>query len=192
MRRLENVLGTWKVLLIFFVAGVAGNVASTIFLPMIPLIGPWGSICGLISFLLFEFVYNRSYFLKPWKVFAKIFLILSILFLVSVFIPWVNFFANFFGFLYGLLTFFIILPGKTKSIGTSLEDRSKGKMPTIIKQLFSVTILVLITFLLIILYCHPRQIEPFLEYTKFFNCIPLTPRWCSSLDITYDKIRALN
>ncbi|KAI2801861.1 Inactive rhomboid protein 2 [Blomia tropicalis] len=53
MSVLEETYGTRKIILLYFISGVGGNLASSIFLPLTPEIGPMSTFFGLLSLLIY-------------------------------------------------------------------------------------------------------------------------------------------
>ena len=110
LRNLEKFAGTVRVTIIYILSGVAGNLASAIFVPSRPEVGPAGSLAGVIAclFVIFvsDFIDDMRQNLKVmfgWLVF------LLVCFTLGLF-PGVDNFANMFGFLMGLFLSVALLP----------------------------------------------------------------------------------
>ncbi|XP_027201752.2 rhomboid-5 isoform X2 [Dermatophagoides pteronyssinus] len=175
MRRLEQLLGIWRTFLIYFVSGIGGNLASAIFLPLTPEVGPNSALFGLIAFLFIESYKQRKQY--GIIVFVKISAALFFLFIPGLILPFVDIYTLIFGFLYGFLMINILDPRKINC-----------------KQLriAAAILLSILTLILILLFIFATEIiEQYRYYTNIFNCIPFLFN-CSNIDIAYDEIKALN
>ncbi|OTF82964.1 inactive rhomboid protein 1-like protein [Euroglyphus maynei] len=174
MRRLEQLLGIWRTVLIYFISGIGGNFASTIFLPLTPDVGPNASILGLIAFLFIESYKQRKKhgLIVSLKIFCALFVLL-----LPGFSPFVDFYSLVFGFIYGLLVITIVDPRDSKS-----------KLSRI---LAAISFLVLTLSLLLLFIFATDLLERFRYFTNLFNCIPFLFN-CSEFDIVYDEIKSLN
>lgn len=159
---------------LYGVSGVGGNLASAIFLPETPEIGPMGAFFGILSLLLCQIIQNRKVYYRPCFTFFKTSCCLPIIFVLGFIVPWINNFSNIFGFFFGLLTVPLILPGK------------KNRYFYI-----GLTLLILLSTLLLYLFYNSRIVEPYLETLKHVNCLPFTAKWCS-MDVGLKEIQVLN
>ena len=66
LRDLEKLAGWWRIALIYILSGVIGNLASAIFVPYKPDVGPSGAQYGLIACLFVEFVQSWQLLDQPW------------------------------------------------------------------------------------------------------------------------------
>ena len=162
--------------MLYLISGVGGNLASSIFLPMTPEIGPMGAFFGILSLLLYQIITNWDHFANPCSTFFKVSGFLPLFFILGLFFPWINNFSNTFGFIYGFLTVFLILPNKYRKRSFFI----------------SIILLSLLTALLLFLFYNSHYVEPYFSKFKYLNCIPITGSWCSSMDIAYKEIKALN
>lgn len=179
MRRLEQLLGKFRIIVLFFVSGLTGNLASSIFLPVTPDVGTNAALFGLISFLLYEMFKQRHSYQRPKKVIAKIVCILIILLLPGLFLPFVDFYSIFFGLLSG--SFILIL----------IHPREQSKL----KKISSIILLTLLLVFLILMFIFADEyLDRIRSYTDLLNCIslPYLNLNCSNIDIAYKEIRALN
>ncbi|KAF7490808.1 Inactive rhomboid protein 1 [Sarcoptes scabiei] len=179
MRRLEQLLGKFRIIVLFFVSGLTGNLASSIFLPVTPDVGTNAALFGLISFLLYEMFKQRHSYQRPKKVIAKIVCILIILLLPGLFLPFVDFYSIFFGLLSG--SFILIL----------IHPREQSKL----KKISSIILLTLsLVFLILMFIFADEYLDRIRSYTDLLNCIslPYLNLNCSNIDIAYKEIRALN
>lgn len=160
---------------LYLISGIGGNLASAIFLPDTPEIGPMGSFFGILSLLLYEIITHWQALENPCFTFFKVGCCLPIFFIFGFIFPWINNFSNIFGFIFGILTVFLILPGnhKNKSFYISLA------------------LLCFLMCLFILLFYKNESFEPFLKKFRYLNCIPFTDTWCST-DIGLKEIKALN
>ena len=125
LRDLEKLAGWWRIALIYILSGVIGNLASAIFVPYKPDVGPSGAQYGLIACLFVEFVQSWQLLDQPWvsffiftKKFSTYFFQYAVLKLavIAVFLflfgllPWVDNYAHLFGFISGILLSFALLP----------------------------------------------------------------------------------
>ena len=125
LRDLEKLAGWWRIALIYILSGVIGNLASAIFVPYKPDVGPSGAQYGLIACLFVEFVQSWQLLDQPWVSFfsssqeilkfffqyavLKLAVIAVFLFLFGL-LPWVDNYAHLFGFISGILLSFALLP----------------------------------------------------------------------------------
>lgn len=172
----EEAYGTRKIIALYLISGIGGNLASALFLPTSPEIGPMGAFFGILSLLLYDIISNWNMFDNPCRTFFKVSGFLPIFFVLGLFFPWINNFSNTFGFIFGLLTVFLILPNnyRNKSFWISL--------------LLLLCLFGLLTFL----FYNSHYVQPLPRFVSFLNCIPLTSSWCSNMDISYKEINTLN
>ena len=71
LRDLEKLAGWWRIALIYILSGVIGNLASAIFVPYKPDVGPSGAQYGLIACLFVEFVQSWQLLDQPWVRFLR-------------------------------------------------------------------------------------------------------------------------
>ncbi len=160
---------------LYGISGIGGNLASAIFLPETPEIGPMGAFFGILSLLLYQVISNWDLLHKPFFIFLKTSCCLPIIFVLGFFVPWINNFSNIFGFIFGSLTVPLMQPNnyKNKSFYISL------------------TLLLLLSSSLFVFFYNSHLVEPYLDSFKYLNCLPLTEKWCS-MDVGLKEIKVLN
>lgn len=176
MRRLEQLLGIWRTVLIYFLSGIGGNMASAIFLPLTPEVGPNASLLGLISFLFIE-CYRQQNINGKVIIMLKIFVALFILFVPGFLLPFVDIYSLVFGFIYGFLITTIVHPDESKSMTSRI--------------IATISFIVLTTILIVLFIFATDLLEQYRYYTNLLNCLPIIMD-CSKIDIVYDEIKALN
>nr|CAD2191232.1 unnamed protein product [Meloidogyne enterolobii] len=109
MRRFEIMIGWHRLSAIYFISGIGGYLASAVFVPYMPEVGPAGSEGGVLGALIVHILYSWSWLNQPFRV---LFLHLAIAFGLFIlgFLPWIDNWAQVSGFLFGSLTAIILLP----------------------------------------------------------------------------------
>ncbi|XP_025835911.1 inactive rhomboid protein 2 isoform X2 [Agrilus planipennis] len=176
MRDVEKLTGSLRVGIIYIGSGVAGNLASAIFVPYRADVGPSGSHFGLLACLIVE-VLNAWPMLKhPYRALCKLLLVTFVLFLIGL-VPWVDNYAHLFGFVFGFLLSYALLP----FISFGPYDRQK-KIVLIWVCLLSAGILfaclVLLFYIIPVYDC---------EICSYFNCLPITNEFCASQNIDFKR-----
>lgn len=178
MRPLEQLLGKWRIIVLYFTSGIGGNLASAVFMPFTPDVGPHASLIGLFAFLIHEMLSQRSLnYKKPWLVIFKLIAILLFLLIPGLFLPFVDFYSIIFGMIYGEFIMIIIHP---------LDKSIKLKFFAAI-ILFSLT-----TFLIYLLYDDNDFLRHHQPYLNKLNCLLPSIINCSDIDVAYKEIGALN
>eukprot|EP00002_Diphylleia_rotans_P031716 TRINITY_DN6601_c0_g2_i1.p2 TRINITY_DN6601_c0_g2~~TRINITY_DN6601_c0_g2_i1.p2 ORF type:complete len:252 (+),score=43.25 TRINITY_DN6601_c0_g2_i1:1084-1839(+) len=112
-KELEKRYGVFRVLPIFVIAGIGGNLASVIFLPNQIQVGASGSLYGLMSCMLIDLIRNwklfKKYKINPWKYLFQIIAQILVSFAMGL-LPGVDNFAHLGGFITGMLAGLIFLP----------------------------------------------------------------------------------
>ncbi|KAL3274381.1 hypothetical protein HHI36_015779 [Cryptolaemus montrouzieri] len=176
MRDLEKLTGSLRICLIYMGSGVSGNLASAIFVPYRADVGPAGSQFGLLACLIVEVLNSWPMLKHPKRALCKLLCITFALFLVGL-LPWVDNYAHLFGFVFGFLLSYALLP--FISFGT--YDRQK-KIILIWVCLMSAGILFI--FLVILFYVTPVYN---CKICSYFNCLPLTRDFCASQNINFKR-----
>ncbi|GMR56473.1 hypothetical protein PMAYCL1PPCAC_26668 [Pristionchus mayeri] len=109
MRDLENYIGWKRMAFIYFISGIGGNLASAIFVPFNPEVGPSGALAGVVTTLFVDVFANRDMLQQPALAIAQNGGWLLALFVVGL-LPWVDNWAILFGTVFGLLATFVFLP----------------------------------------------------------------------------------
>ncbi|XP_044758654.1 inactive rhomboid protein 1 [Coccinella septempunctata] len=176
MRDLEKLTGSLRICLIYMGSGVAGNLASAIFVPYRADVGPAGSQFGLLACLIVEVINVWPMLKHPRRALGKLLAITFVLFLVGL-LPWVDNYAHLFGFVFGFLLSYALLP----FISFGSYDRQK-KIILIWVCLLSAGILFI--FLVILFYITPVYN---CKICSYFNCLPLTRDFCASQNINFKR-----
>ncbi|EEB14779.1 rhomboid, putative [Pediculus humanus corporis] len=176
MRDLEKLTGPLRIGIIYLGSGVAGNLASAIFVPYRAEVGPAGSQFGLLACLVVEVLNVWPMLQRPENALMKLLGIVLVLFLFGL-LPWIDNYAHFFGFVFGFLLSYAFLP----FVSFGPYDRTK-KVTLIWICLFSAGIvfgaLVVLFYIVPIYEC---------QVCNYFNCIPLTRDFCAEQNINFIK-----
>ncbi|XP_063234424.1 inactive rhomboid protein 1 isoform X2 [Bacillus rossius redtenbacheri] len=174
MRDLEKLTGSLRIMIIYMGSGVAGNLASAIFVPYRADVGPAGAQFGLLACLIVE-VLNAWMMLKqPEQALLKLVGITLLLFLVGV-LPWVDNYSHLFGFVFGFLLSYALMP--FLSFG-EYDRRKKVALVWVclLSALFLFAALVVLFYVVPVYDC---------EVCGYFNCVPLTRDFCASQNINF-------
>lgn len=181
MRDMEKLTGAIRMAIIYVGAGIAGNLASCIFVPYHVEVGPAGSQFGILACLLVEVLQSWQMLERPSIALLKVLVPIILLFMLGL-LPWIDNWAHVSGFLFGFLLAFSLLP--YVSFGT-FDRRRK-----LIGILFSLGGAILLFILLVILfYVLPLYDCPGCQY---FNCIPFTPDFCKNMEIDINRNTTYN
>lgn len=178
MRDLEKLAGPVRIGIIYIVSGITGNLASAIFEPHKPEVGPGGSHFGLLASLFVELRNNWPYLVNPKRSLFKLLIVTIILFIMG-FLPWVDCWAHGFGFISGFLLSYALFPFAYKH---KVESAIMWKITRILICLG--TVLVMLIVLFIVFYLFPIKDCKFCD---ILNCIPFTADFCAEQKIDYNK-----
>lgn len=176
MRDLEKLTGSLRICLIYMGSGVGGNLASAIFVPYRADVGPAGSQFGLLACLIVEVLNSWQMLKHPRRALFKLLMITFVLFLIGL-LPWVDNYAHLFGFAFGFLLSYALLP----FISFGIYDRQK-KIVLIWVCLLSAGFLFI--FLVLLFYVTPVYN---CKICSYFNCLPLTRDFCASQNINFKR-----
>ncbi|XP_034942299.1 inactive rhomboid protein 1 isoform X2 [Chelonus insularis] len=176
MRDLEKITGSLRIALIYFTGALAGNLASAIFIPYRAEVGPAGAHFALLATLVVEVLNCWPMLKHPRRALTKLILILTGFLILGV-LPWVDNYAHFFGFIFGFLASYALMP----FISFGQYDHRR-KILLIWICLF--LILGLFALLLTLFYNIPVYE---CEICKLFNCIPFTRDFCASQNINFKR-----
>uniref|UniRef100_A0A914HKC1 Peptidase S54 rhomboid domain-containing protein n=1 Tax=Globodera rostochiensis TaxID=31243 RepID=A0A914HKC1_GLORO len=154
MSRFEIMIGWLRLSAIYFVSGIGGYLASAVFVPYMPEVGPAGSEGGVLGALIVNILYNWSDLDCPLRVLLFHLLIAVILFLTG-FLPYIDNWAQLFGFIFGSLMALVVIPYIT--FGTDFGKRDEPAVPAkrdtrLVIVVGSSTIMALLFFFLAILF----------------------------------------
>uniref|UniRef100_A0A6P7G5S4 Inactive rhomboid protein 1 n=1 Tax=Diabrotica virgifera virgifera TaxID=50390 RepID=A0A6P7G5S4_DIAVI len=173
---LEKLTGSLRIGIIYIGSGVAGNLASAIFVPYRADVGPSGSQFGLLACLIVE-VLNAWPMLKhPNQALCKLLSITLVLFFVGL-LPWVDNYAHLFGFVFGFLLSYAFLP----FISFGKYDRHK--------KIFLIWVCLAAASILFICLVLLFYIIPVYDckVCSYFNCLPITRDFCASQNINFKR-----
>ncbi|XP_076679879.1 rhomboid-5 isoform X3 [Andrena cerasifolii] len=176
MRDLEKLTGSLRIALIYFIGALAGNLASSIFIPYRAEVGPAGAHFALLATLIVEVLHCWPMLKHPRRTLSKLIVILLGLLVLGI-LPWVDNYAHLFGFIFGFLAAYALMP----FISFGHYDRRR-KIWLI--WICLVLIVVLFTLLLALFYNVPVYE---CEVCKLFNCIPFTRDFCASQNINFKR-----
>ncbi|KAB0792456.1 hypothetical protein PPYR_14415 [Photinus pyralis] len=176
MRDLEKLTGSLRIAIIYLGSGIAGNLASAIFVPYRADVGPSGSHFGLLACHIVE-VLNAWPMLKhPNQALCKLLSITLFLFVIGL-MPWVDNYAHLFGFVFGFLLSYALLP----FITFGPYDRQKKIVliwVCLLSAAFLFICLVLLFYIIPVYDC---------EVCSYFNCLPITRDFCASQNINFKR-----
>jgi len=134
--------------------------------------GPSGSQFGLLACLFVDVIHNWRLIQNPGWALGKLTIITVLLFVLG-FLPMIDNYAHVFGFLFGFMLSFALLPYVTFGL---VEER--GKVIGIVVCL--VVCVCLLNVLIVLFY-----VSPIYSCTgcQFFNCIPFTNKFCRSMEV---------
>ncbi|XP_031837323.1 rhomboid-5 isoform X2 [Nomia melanderi] len=176
MRDLEKLTGSLRIALIYFIGALAGNLASAIFVPYRAEVGPAGAHFALLATLIVEILHCWPMLKHPRRALSKLIVILMGLLVLGI-LPWVDNYAHLFGFIFGFLAAYALMP----FISFGHYDRRR-KIWLI--WICLILIAVLFTLLLTLFYNVPVYE---CEVCKLFNCIPFTRDFCASQNINFKR-----
>ncbi|XP_073997188.1 rhomboid-5 isoform X6 [Rhodnius prolixus] len=176
MRDVEKLTGTLRLIILYLGSGVAGNLASAIFVPYRADVGPAGANSGLLACLIVEILNMWPMLQHPYYALFKHLLIAVLLFIIGL-LPWFDNFSSFFGFIFGFLLSYAILP----YISVGEYERQK--------KIFLIWVCLITTvflFLLLVIFFYIIPVYD-CEICGYFNCLPLTRDFCSTQNINFKR-----
>ncbi|XP_017786905.1 PREDICTED: inactive rhomboid protein 2 isoform X1 [Nicrophorus vespilloides] len=174
MRDLEKLTGSLRIGIIYMGSGVGGNLASSIFVPYRADVGPAGCQFGLLACLIVEVINSWPMLKKPRRALGKLLGVTFALFLIGL-LPWVDNYAHLFGFFFGFLLSYALLP----FVSFGPYDR-KRKVVLIWVCLLSAGFL--FVALILLFYIFPVYD---CKICSYLNCLPLTRDFCASQNINF-------
>ena len=168
MRDLEKLVGAKRLALVYLGSGMIGNLASAIFVPNRAEVGPAGAHFGLLACSIVEVIHQWPSLKYPEMAILKLVGVTAVFFLFGL-LPWIDNYAHLFGFIFGFLVSYAILPFVTFGV---YERRRK------IVLLWLCVVFALLIFVGLILLFYISPIHD-CEICKYFNCIPITKDFCS-------------
>ncbi|CAK9304500.1 unnamed protein product [Gordionus sp. m RMFG-2023] len=174
MRDLEKLCGPLRLGVLYFVSGMGGNLGSAIFLPDRADAGPSGSQFGVLACLLVELFQAWQILKSPSLALIKMLFLYTLLILLG-FLPWIDNYSHVFGFVFGFLMSFCLMPYLTFG-----HFDKRRKLVTLI--LSAIGVVCLYTGLFIVFYGYPEASYS-CKNCKYFDCIPLEPNFCNNHEI---------
>ena len=176
MRSMEKMAGPLRIGIIYIVSGVAGNLASAIFVPYRADVGPAGSQFGLLASFYVELINCWPLIRYPWSSLLRLLGLTGALIIIGLF-PWVDNYAHIFGFIFGFLLSYALLP----FVSFGPYDRRR-KLLLIWVCLLAVA--VMLSALIILFYVTPIYECKVCEY---INCMPFTGQLCTGQNINFNR-----
>ncbi|CAH1274373.1 RHBDF1 [Branchiostoma lanceolatum] len=167
LRDLEKLAGWGRIAIIYVLSGIAGNLASAVFLPYQAEVGPAGAHFGAIACLFVEVFQSWQMLQAPWRAILKLTIIVLVLFLLGL-LPWIDNFAHITGFICGILLSFSFLP----YITFGAFDKNRKRIQIIVSFLLFVAFF---SGLVVLFYVRPLTDCKGCEYV---NCIPFDKTFC--------------
>ncbi|GAM27578.1 hypothetical protein SAMD00019534_107540, partial [Acytostelium subglobosum LB1] len=168
--QLERQYGSHRIVPIYLLCGVMGNLCSAIFLPLSVQAGASGAIFGFLGVLVTDLFRNWSLLKSPVINCCSLLFTVVSSFAVGLLLPGVDNFAHLGGFIMGILGSLIFLPSLT-------PKRAVGKRVCLVIIVLPLTVAVFIT-LFAVFY---RQIptETWCPACKYVTCLQFLS-WCKA------------
>ncbi|KAL3083031.1 hypothetical protein niasHS_010833 [Heterodera schachtii] len=165
MCRFEIMIGWLRLSSIYFVSGIGGYLASAVFVPYMPEVGPVGSEGGILGALIVNVLYNWDYLDNPLR--ALMFhLLIAVILLLTGFLPYIDNWAQLFGFIFGSLMALVVIP--YFSFGSKGGDKR-----LLVITVASTIMALLLAFLLVLFFFFPLNYE----LLGLLNC-PFSAKIC--------------
>jgi hypothetical protein len=154
-------------------SGWAGRVSV---LSLLFQVGPAGSQFGLLACLIVEVLNSWPILKHPNQALCKLLSITLALFLIGL-LPWVDNYAHLFGFVFGFLLSYALLPFISFGV---YERRKKIALiwVCLLSAGFLFSCLVLLFYIIPVYDC---------KICSYFNCIPFTRDFCASQNINFKR-----
>ena len=178
MRDMEKLCGPVRMAGIYLGSGMAGNIASAIFIPFRAESGPAGAQFGVLASLIVEVLNMWPALKSPGRALGKLLLVVLLLFLLGL-LPWVDNYAHIVGFFTGFLLSYALMP----YIAFERTMRLKAKRGLLIALCLTVFVLIFTT-LVVVFYNIPNTE---CEWCKYLTCIPFTEGFCADQNINFQK-----
>ncbi|XP_013067121.1 inactive rhomboid protein 1-like isoform X1 [Biomphalaria glabrata] len=176
LRDLEKLMGCVRISIIYIGSGVAGYLASCIFIPYSVEVGPSGSQFGVAACLIVEVLQSYQMYKHPFYALLKVSTPLIFLFLLGL-LPWFDNWAHIFGFFFGFLLAFSLMPYIT--FGTFDKHRKLVGIALCLGSAIGLfAILVLVFYVAPLTEC---------SWCIYLNCIPFTPDFCENMMVKIKK-----
>jgi len=178
MRDMEKVCGPFRIGIIYFGSGMAGNLASAIFIPYRAEAGPAGAQFGVVATLIVEVLNVWPILISPGIALGKLLAIVFIFFMLGL-LPWVDNYAHIVGFFTGFLLSYALMP--YIAFDRTIHSRTRRAI-LIVLCLLSVFLILAVLF--VIFYYTPIYN---CSWCKYLTCIPFTKDFCADQNINFKK-----
>ncbi|KAJ6252408.1 rhomboid-like protein [Anaeramoeba flamelloides] len=168
--QLEKIFGPTRMIIIYIISGIGGNLLSAIFLPSLVSVGASSSLYGLVGILFCDLFQNWKEIKNPKSSLFKLIIMVVVSLCVGLF-PAIDNFAHVGGLIAGSLMGIIILPyihfGKAR------------------KFLVLIAIPLLLLYFFLCYYFFFKDVDPngWCPKCTYLNCLPVKD-WCSSTNGT--------
>ena len=164
--------------IIYLGSGMAGNLASAIFVPFRAESGPAGAQFGVLACLIVEVINVWPILLQPKVALTKLLTILAIFFFLGL-LPWVDNYAHIVGFITGFLLSYALMP----YINYDRSIHSRSRRAVIISLCLGIVSLMFIILVLVFYYIPLEECS----WCKYLTCIPFTKDFCADQNINFKK-----
>ena len=178
MRDLEKMCGAHRMAIIYLGSGMAGNLASAVFVPYRAESGPAGAQFGVLACLIVEVINVWPLLVAPGIALGKLMAILFIFFFLGL-MPWVDNYAHITGFITGFLLSYALMP--YIAFDRSIHSTTRR---SIIIGLCLASVVIILTVLLLVFYYTPIYN---CSWCKYLTCIPFTKDFCADQNINFKK-----
>ena len=178
MRDLEKMCGPHRMAIIYLGSGMAGNIASAVFIPYRAESGPAGAQFGVLACLIVEVINVWPLLIAPAVALGKLMAILAIFFFLGL-MPWVDNYAHITGFITGFLLSYALMP--YIAFDRSLHSTTRR---SVIIGLCLASVLIILSVLLVVFYYTPIYN---CSWCKYLTCIPFTKDFCADQNINFKK-----
>ncbi|KAI1723974.1 rhomboid family domain-containing protein [Ditylenchus destructor] len=165
MRQFEIMIGWLRISIIYIGSGIGGYLASSIFVPYMPEVGPAGSHGGILAALIVNVLYNWRFLRNP-KLVLIYHLGIATGFFLTGFLPYVDNWAQLFGFVFGCLLSAALIPY------INFHNR-RWRIATIFCSMLLATLLMLLLFSAF----YSNSLVEYHTILSLFNC-PFADKVC--------------
>ncbi|GFO31503.1 rhomboid-like protein [Plakobranchus ocellatus] len=176
MRDLEKLMGAIRTCIIYIGSGVAGNLASCTFIPYQVEVGPSGAQFGIAACMVVEVIQSYQMYRRPWRPVLITVAPLLCFFILGL-LPWFDNWAHIFGFFFGFLLAFAVMPYVT----FGKFDRHRKFISIIVSLGLAIG---LFTILVLVFYVAPLTE---CDWCIYLNCIPFTADFCENMAVDLNK-----
>jgi len=178
MRDMEKVCGPVRIAVIYLGSGMAGNLASAIFIPYRAEAGPAGAQFGVVATLIVEVLNVWPILISPGIALGKLLAIVFIFFMLGL-LPWVDNYAHIAGFFTGFLLSYALMP--YIAFDRTIHSRTRR---AILILLCLTSVILILAVLFVVFYYTPIYN---CSWCKYLTCIPFTKDFCADQNINFRK-----